>query len=60
MRDELEIDNLLDQIPTKEIVIKNKTKGTSFKVVLDMSENELEVVLAGGQLKYLKKQLENA
>lgn len=57
MKDELEIENLLDQIPTREVTIKNKTKHFCFKVRLDMSENELEVVLSGGQLAYLKKQL---
>ena len=56
--DELEIDNLLDQIPTREVLVKNVTKNFTFKVKLDLSENEVEVVLSGGQLRYLKKQLE--
>lgn len=55
--DELEIDNLLDQIPTREVVVKDVTKGFEFKVKLDLSDNEVEVVLSGGQLRYLKKQL---
>ncbi len=55
--DELEIDNLLDQIPTREVVVKNVTKDFDFKVKLDLSDNEVEVVLSGGQLRYLKKQL---
>ncbi len=55
--DELEIDNLLDQIPTREVVVKDVTKGFEFKVKLDLSDNEVEVVLNGGQLRYLKKQL---
>ncbi len=56
--DELEIDNLLDQIPTRRIKIKNLTKHFEFEAVLDLTDNELEVILAGGQLRYLKKQLE--
>ena len=56
--DELEIDGLLDQIPTRHITVKNLTKHFEFEAVLDMTDNELEVVLAGGQLRYLKKQLE--
>ena len=56
--DELEIDNLLDQIPTRRITIKNLTKHFEFEAVLDLTDNELEVILAGGQLRYLKKQLE--
>lgn len=55
--DELEIDNLLDQIPTRHIKIKNLTKHFEFEAVLDLTDNELEVILAGGQLRYLKKQL---
>lgn len=56
--DELEIDNLLDQIPGREVYVKDVTKGFEFKVKLDLSDNEVEVVLSGGQLRYLKKQLE--
>lgn len=55
--DELEIENLLDQIPTREVVVKDVTKNFDFKVKLDLSDNEVEVVLSGGQLRYLKKQL---
>ena len=55
--DELEIENLLDQIPTREVIVKDNTKGFSFKVKLDLSDNEVDVVLSGGQLRYLKKKL---
>ena len=56
--DELEIENLLDQIPTRKVTVKNATKHFEFQVDLDLTDNEVEVVLAGGQLRYLKKQLE--
>ena len=56
--DELEIDNLLDQIPGREVYVKDVAKGFEFKVKLDLSDNEVEVVLSGGQLRYLKNQLE--
>ncbi len=55
--DELEINGLLDQIPTRKVVVTDKTKGFSFEVVLELSDSEVEVVLSGGQLSYLKKQL---
>lgn len=55
--DELEINNLLDQIPTRKVEVTDRTKGFSFQVKLDLSDNEVEVVLSGGQLRYLKKQL---
>ena len=58
--DELRIDNLLDQIPTRRVTVKNMTKHFEFNVKLDLTDNEIEVVLAGGQLRYLKKQLEEA
>ena len=56
--DELEIAALRDQTPPRHITVKNLTKHFEFEAVLDMTDNELEVVLAGGQLRYLKKQLE--
>ena len=55
--DELEINNLLDQIPTRKVEVFDKTKEFSFFVNLDLSDNEVEVVLSGGQLRFLKKQL---
>ncbi|MBM6776324.1 aconitate hydratase [Collinsella tanakaei] len=55
--DELEICGLLDQIPTRRVTVRNKTRGTEFAVVLDLSDAELEVVLAGGQLRLLKARL---
>lgn len=58
--DELEIENFQDQLAAREVVVKNKTKGTSFKAVLDVTDSELEVVLCGGQLRYLKEQLKKS
>lgn len=55
--DQLEVNGLLDQIPTRKVTVQDTTKGFSFNVVLDLTDNELDVVLAGGQLRYLKKQL---
>ena len=59
LRDELEIENFLDQIPTREVEVKDVTKDFTFKVKLDLTDNELEVVLCGGQLRYLKRELVN-
>lgn len=55
--DELEIEQLRDQIPIRRVFVANKTKGVSFHVKLELSDSEVEVVLSGGQLSYLKKQL---
>ena len=57
LRDELEIENFLDQIQAREVEVKDVTKGFTFKVKLDFTDNELEVVLCGGQLRYLKREL---
>ncbi len=55
--DDLAFENLLDQIPTRKVQVTDKTKGFSFEVKLDLTDNEIDVVLSGGQLSYLKKQL---
>ena len=56
--DELEVHDLLDQMQTKAVEIRNVTKNVTFKVRLELSHSELEVISCGGQLRYLKKQLE--
>ena len=56
--DELEITQLLDQIPTRKVQVKDLTKNISFEVKLDLTDNEVDVVLSGGQLRYLKNQLD--
>lgn len=58
--DELEIQNLPEQIKKKTIEVHNKTKDYIFTVKLNLTDNELQVVLNGGQLAYLKKQLEDS
>lgn len=55
--DELEIDGLRDQIAERRVLVMDKTKGFSFEAVLDLSDSELEVILCGGQLRYLKEEL---
>lgn len=55
--DELEINGLLDQMPSRVIEIKDVTKNFTFKAKLDLSDSELEVIMAGGQLRHLQKQL---
>lgn len=57
--DELEIENLRDQMMTREVTVTDRTKGISFKAKLELSDSELEVILCGGQLRYLKEELKN-
>ena len=55
--DELAIDDFTAQIPTREVTVRDVTKDFSFKCRLELSDAETAVVLAGGQLRYLKQQL---
>ncbi|MCD8076891.1 MAG: aconitate hydratase [Lachnospiraceae bacterium] len=55
--DVLEIEHLTEQIPTRRVAVRNVTKDKTFYVTLDLSENEIDVVLSGGQLRYLRNQL---
>lgn len=55
--DELEILHFLEEIPTRRVTVTDKTKKFSFTAKLDLSDAQIEVVLAGGQLRYLKQEL---
>lgn len=57
LADEIEIDNFVDGIKNRRVTILNKTKGNSFDAVLDLSDAEIETLLCGGQLAYIKSQL---
>ena len=57
MLDELEVEGLLDQMKIREVEIKDLTQGISFQAKLELSDNELDVILSGGQLRHLQKQL---
>ncbi|MBQ1490686.1 MAG: aconitate hydratase [Blautia sp.] len=58
--DVLRIDHLREQIPTRHVTVQNVTKHFTFEVNLDLTDNEVDVVLAGGQLRFLEKQLQEA
>ncbi len=55
--DEFVIDGLRDQMKSRQIEILDKTKGFTFRAKLELSDSELEVILSGGQLRYLKNEL---
>ncbi len=57
LSDELCIENLHDQFKGKRLTVKNITKGTSFDALAELSEDEIDIVLAGGQLPFLKKKV---
>ena len=55
--DTLEINGLLDQLPTRSVKVFDVTKNFEFSVKLDLLDSEIEVAINGGQLRSLKKQL---
>ena len=57
LEDTLTIENLPAQMKAKKITIQNRTKGTKFQAVLELSDDEVEILLAGGQLRFVKAQL---
>lgn len=56
--DMLEIRDLPDQIRTKKVTVRDITRDFDFVCSLDLTDDEIDVSLAGGQLRYLKKLLE--
>ena len=56
--DTLEIHDYPEQIKTRRIRIKDADKNFEFYAILDMSDSEIETALDGGQLRHLKKQLQ--
>ena len=55
--DQIVIENVKDQIKAGDtLTAVNKTKGTSFEVVLNVSDRQKEMLYAGGLLNYTKSQ----
>ena len=53
--DELQISNLKEAIAKdNELTVKNVTKGTEFKVSIELSQRQREMLIAGGLLNYTK------
>ena len=57
LSDELYIPNFREQIKSKHVTIEDKTTGISFDAVLELSDDEIEVILEGGQLRYVQREL---
>ncbi|MCC0650175.1 aconitate hydratase [Clostridioides sp. ZZV15-6598] len=54
--DSLEIPNILDNLDSGVLEVKNTSKGTSFKIKVELSAKEVDVLKAGGKLNYTKNQ----
>ena len=57
LSDELSILNFREQIKAKRVTVVDKTKGISIDAVLELSDDEVGVILEGGQLRYVQEQL---
>ena len=55
--DELEIEELLNQLRTRSVTIRDVTRDVTFRARLELSDSELEIIACGGQLASLRKQL---
>ena len=54
--DELEISDIKETLKAgKNIIIKNKSKGTEFEATYDFSDRQIEILLAGGTLAFMNK-----
>jgi aconitate hydratase len=53
--DELVIADAAEQIKTKRITVENCTTGINFVTILDLSDDEIDILLDGGQLPHIKK-----
>lgn len=55
--DKLEIKNLREGIKNRRVLVNCKEKCYLFYAKLELTDNEVEVALSGGQLNFLKKEL---
>ncbi|RBP67441.1 aconitase [Alkalibaculum bacchi] len=55
LRDRLSLDNVLAGVEAKELIVKNETTGKEIKVVLDITDRQKEMILAGGLINMMKE-----
>lgn len=53
--DELCIEDVISQIRSKKVRVKNKTKNIYFDTIADLTDREAETIIAGGQLRYVQR-----
>lgn len=56
--DELSIEQVKDQVRNRRVTLVNKTQGTSFEAIADLTDREVDLIIAGGQLRYVQKKYE--
>lgn len=58
LSDDLDIQDFPAQIKAKKITVTDKTKNFTFNCTVDLTDSAVDVILAGGQLRYLRSQLD--
>lgn len=58
LSDDLDIQDFPTQIKAKKITVTDKTKNFTFNCTVDLTDSAVDVILAGGQLRYLRSQLD--
>jgi len=58
LSDELSVTGLRQQMKEKMVTVHNLTKGTSFQARLELTDGEVEILLAGGKLRFYKAKLQ--
>ena len=57
--DELEIEFAPQQLTTRTLNVYNKTKGFLFAVKAELSDDEVETIICGGQVPYIKSKADS-
>lgn len=52
--DELVIENAVEQVKSGKVVVINKTKNTKYKTLIELTDKEKQICLAGGKINYIK------
>lgn len=52
--DELKITNFPEQLKSRNIIVKNLTKGFSFETKTELTEREVNILIDGGQLRQVQ------
>ena len=58
LSDELSVTGLRQQMKEKMVTVHNLTKGTNFQARLELTDGEVEILLAGGKLRFYKAKLQ--
>jgi len=56
--DELSIEQVKEQVRNRRVTLVNKTQGTSFEAIVDLTDREVDLIIAGGQLRYVQSKYE--